>query len=53
MIVIYIGLLIWSAVFLIGSYSAMVNGTTWGAWVTGFSLWIIFAVILGAIMFHK
>lgn len=47
----YIASLIWFAVFLIGSYSAMVNGTTWGSWVTGICLWILFAVLVGMKLF--
>jgi hypothetical protein len=51
MVLLYIGILIWTAVFLIGSYSAIVNGTTWGAWVLGICLWLALAVALGTAMF--
>lgn len=53
MTAIYIGLLIWSAVFLISSYSAMVNGSTWGAWITGICLWVLFAILLYMTFFYK
>ena len=51
MLTIYIVIGIFTALFLISSYSAVVNGTKWGAWVTGICLWIIFMVIIGAKMF--
>lgn len=51
MFTIYIVIGIFIGVFLVGSYSAIVNGTTWGAWVTGICLWIMAMVIVGVTMF--
>lgn len=51
MVAAYITIGILMALFLIGSYSAIVNGTTWGAWVTGVCAWIIFMIIIGVKLF--
>ena len=47
----YILSLIWFALFLVASYSAIINGATWGVWVTGICLWILFAFLLGDKLF--
>ena len=51
MVALYVVLMICTAMFLFGSYHGIVHGTTWGCWMTGISLLVMFAAIIGFKMF--
>ena len=52
MVTAYVLLLVWMAIYLFASYHAVVNGYTWAIWLTGISLFALFALILAWIMFR-
>jgi len=51
MVVMYILLIIWFAIFMFASYHAIINGYTAAKWATGICLWMLFALLLGIRMF--
>lgn len=51
MLMLYILLGVWLAIFLFASYHAIVNGYTVAKWVTGFCLWMLAMILIGIKMF--
>ena len=51
MVVIFVLLAIWFAIFLFASYHAIINGYTIAKWATGICIWMMFVFLCGIKMF--